>query len=226
VDEASWEWSRDPGMMLQCVRGSASARKLRLFACACWRIVAGPVNPLLGFLERLADDPTADLAVVGPALPKKDLALLSDPWETARDAIAWKPSMARRAVQHQFKRREVKTEACWEAWTAAQWEWAALVREIFGFRQRPVEVQHHWPLNVVELATAIYGGQDCAFALHDALTEAGEAELAEHFAVATPQLSAARLLPDAADVVPDERVRRLRWHPKGCWVADLILGKK
>jgi hypothetical protein len=53
----------------------------------------------------------------------------------------------------------------------------------------------------VQLAESLDNGQDCAFALHDALLEAGHAELAEHFKQET-------------------------WHPKGCWCVDLILGKK
>ena len=50
-------------------------------------------------------------------------------------------------------------------------------------------------------SSPLYDGQDRAFALHDALLEAGHAELAEHF-------------------------RQETWHPKGCWVVDLILGRK
>jgi hypothetical protein len=57
-----------------------------------------------------------------------------------------------------------------------------------------------WPSTVVQLAESVYAGQDCAFALHDALVEAGHAELAEHF-------------------------REEKSHPKGCWVVDLVLGK-
>jgi hypothetical protein len=52
----------------------------------------------------------------------------------------------------------------------------------------------------LKLAESLYAGQDCAFALHDALLEAGQAELAEDFLKET-------------------------WHPKGCWAMDMILGK-
>jgi hypothetical protein len=58
-----------------------------------------------------------------------------------------------------------------------------------------------WPSTVVQFAGSLYAGQDCAFALHDALLEAGHAELAEHF-------------------------REEKSHPKGWWVVDMILGKK
>jgi hypothetical protein len=57
-----------------------------------------------------------------------------------------------------------------------------------------------WSSTVVQLAESLYNGQHCSFALHDALLEAGHAELAEHF--------------------------KEKEHPKGCWAIDLILGKK
>ena len=78
---------------------------------------------------------------------------------------------------------------------------AEMVRHIAGnpFRSHPSPPS--WPSTVVQLAESLYAGEDCAFALHDALLEAGHAELAEHF-------------------------RQESWHPKGCWVVDLILGKE
>jgi hypothetical protein len=74
-------------------------------------------------------------------------------------------------------------------------------RHISGNPFRPYPSPPSWPSTVVQLAESLYAGEDCAFALHDALLEAGHAELAEHF-------------------------REERSHPKGCWVVDLILGKK
>lgn len=47
----------------------------------------------------------------------------------------------------------------------------------------------------------LYDGSDCAFALADALEEASQSKLAEHF-------------------------RPEGWHPKGCWAVDLILGRE
>jgi hypothetical protein len=73
-----------------------------------------------------------------------------------------------------------------------------LFRHIVGnpFRDFP----RACPSTVVQLAEALRAGQDCAFALHDALLEAGQAEIAEHFLKETA-------------------------HPKGCWAMDVILGK-
>jgi hypothetical protein len=56
-----------------------------------------------------------------------------------------------------------------------------------------------WPSSVVQPAAAMYQGQDCSFALRDALLETGHPDLAEHFAE--------------------------KDHPMGCWAVDTILGK-
>jgi hypothetical protein len=76
-----------------------------------------------------------------------------------------------------------------------------LVRHLVGNPFHPYPSPPSWPSTVVQLAESLYAGRDCAFALHDALLEAGHAELAEHF-------------------------REEKSHPKGCWVVDLILGKE
>lgn len=78
---------------------------------------------------------------------------------------------------------------------------ANLLRHIIGNPFRPPPAPQFWPSIIVQLADALYSGQDCAFPLHDALEEAGQPELAAHF-----------------------------WgekdHPIECWVLDLILGKE
>ena len=53
---------------------------------------------------------------------------------------------------------------------------------------------------VVALAEAMYQGDNCSGPLHAALLEASHPELAEHF-------------------------RQEEWHPKGCWVIDLLTGR-
>jgi len=75
-----------------------------------------------------------------------------------------------------------------------------LLRHIIGNPLRPYPAPPSWPSAVIELAEATYAGEDCSFALHDALLEAGHPELAEHF--------------------------KDKDHPKGCFAVDLILGKR
>jgi hypothetical protein len=76
---------------------------------------------------------------------------------------------------------------------------ATLVRDIFGNPFRSSATPEALSSTVAQLARAQYQGEQCAFALHDALLEGGHTELAEHF--------------------------REPIHPKGCWALDLILGK-
>jgi len=56
------------------------------------------------------------------------------------------------------------------------------------------------PGDCIRLAEAMYHGEECGYALHDALLEAGQVALAGHFAT-----------------VPR--------HWRGCWALDTILGK-
>lgn len=108
---------------------------------------------------------------------------------------------------------------------------ADLLRHIVGnpFRPWRVKVQpepgndHHialwqfegWDQSVFDLAQALYDGTDCAFALYDALLEAEQAELAEHFKPS-----------DLTASYRDDDDPLAAWHPKGCWALDLILGKE
>jgi hypothetical protein len=77
---------------------------------------------------------------------------------------------------------------------------ASLLRCVFGNPFRPYPAPPSWPTTVVQLAGALYNGQDCRLPLSDALEECGHPELAEHF-------------------------RKEEWHMKGCWAMDVVLGK-
>lgn len=74
---------------------------------------------------------------------------------------------------------------------------ADVLRHVIGNPFRQYGRLDLLPDRVVQLAESIYSGKDCAFALHDALIEAGKTDLAQHFCQAH--------------------------HPKGCWALDLIL---
>jgi hypothetical protein len=76
---------------------------------------------------------------------------------------------------------------------------ADLLRELFPPPDAMAPAALELPAPALQLAEALYSGGDCAFALHDALLEAGQPELAEHFAAPV--------------------------HPKGCWALDRILGR-
>ncbi|OAI47683.1 hypothetical protein AYO44_09305 [Planctomycetaceae bacterium SCGC AG-212-F19] len=76
-----------------------------------------------------------------------------------------------------------------------------LLRHIVGNPFRPYTAPASWPKAVVELAQALYEGTGDRLILADALEEAGHQDLAQHF-------------------------RAEEWHMKGCWVVDVILGKR
>lgn len=76
---------------------------------------------------------------------------------------------------------------------------ADLLRHIVGNPWKPLVSPAHWPTTVNKLAEALYEGEDCSAALHDALLEGGHNDFAQHF--------------------------RESYHPKGCAWLDAILGK-
>jgi hypothetical protein len=76
---------------------------------------------------------------------------------------------------------------------------ANLLRHIIGNPWRPLIFPAQWLATVVKLAEAIYSGEDCSMALHDAFLECGQDSFAEHF--------------------------RESFHPKGCAWVDMILNK-
>jgi hypothetical protein len=78
--------------------------------------------------------------------------------------------------------------------------YSVLLRHILGNPFRSFPTPSFGISTITSLAEALYAGQDCHYALADALMEAGHVELAEHFRE------------------PD--------HPKGCWALDVILGNQ
>jgi hypothetical protein len=93
------------------------------------------------------------------------------------------------------KTKEEKSEIT----TKVKEQFTTLPEEILGTGGNGKITPRSWSRNVLGLALAMYEGERCHFALHDALEEESQAELAKHF------------LKD--------------FHPKGCWALDLILGK-
>ena len=59
MTESEWHSSTDPAAMLAFLRGKASDRKLRLFACACVRAVSGmpwEVGEAIKYVEKYCDE--------------------------------------------------------------------------------------------------------------------------------------------------------------------------
>src|SRR5262249_21163659 len=154
-----------------------SARKLRLFACACvrrvWPLIRNERSRrLVEQAELFADGLITRNALswARAAAPGRDGDPAGD-W-AARAAVACANGAARDAAD-----RVPNLIVNAKGGNLKEWaEQPELVRELVGNRYRRVEVNGTLPATVVQLAQSLYDGSDCAFALHDALLEDGHAE--------------------------------------------------
>jgi hypothetical protein len=234
MTEAEWLACKDPGPMLQFLERSrhdpglltalfaylrgqrgdrqniilVSDRKLRLFACACCRQIWSALTDehsrrAVETAERAAERiaKRGELTKARAAAREAAQRLTGVPGAAAAWQTTWKALPAAvRTASKAAARQAARATADRGAFAAARRQQADLLRDIVGNPFRTFAVPMEWPPTVLELAQSLYAGADCAFALHDALLETGHTEFAEHFLG--------------------------REHPKGCWVLDLILGKR
>jgi hypothetical protein len=214
VTEAEWLSCTDPETMLQFVRGNASDRKLRLFACACCRRVGylldGWSQNLVDVVEQYVDGSVGrsglafatDLHddVVQRAKPYTARHIAANMVNAAKAGAAWAAAWtvvgeARRAIR--FSEQGDTLEE-----SRAQ---AALLREVLGNPFRPVTVAPavRTP-TVVALAQAIYARGSLA---------------------RLPELAVALEAASCTDDGLLAHFRGLGPHVRGCFALDLILGK-
>jgi hypothetical protein len=218
MTETDWLNGPDPIPMLAFLRGKASHRKLRLFACACcrriWhRLTDERSRKGVEVAERYADGliTHADLkqawvessaALQGPIVTHSGQSVAA---VAARNAVDPLRSSIAEAVLS-AARAGVLTQNALDAGKAAQ---ASLLRDLLANPFRPISTDPSWLLwndhTVKKIAQAIY--DDRAFdrmpILADALEEAGctEQSILDH-------------------------CRSGGEHVRGCWVMDLLLGKE
>lgn len=224
MTEAEWLTATDPGPMLAFLRGKASDRKLRLFACACcrriWHLLPdGPPRQAVACAEESADGrldagrlQAAHTAVIAAREHNRAVRVTPDEALFAAFVVSvpgWfvRPEYAvgmaaSTAVKYWARAGRGAPRPLARRERAAQ---CALLRDLFGNPFRPVAFDPRWRTDdVVGLARAIY--EDRAFdrlpLLADALMDAG---------------------------CEDEDVlvhcRSAGQHVRGCWVVDLALGK-
>jgi hypothetical protein len=221
MTEAEWLACVDPEPMLTFLEGKASDRKLRLFAAACcrsiWPILRDEwsrqaVEVAEAFADEFATAAQLDLARALALQVRNPASAASAAWgATLRVATSAAGSASvSAAAGAAFAVHPCAADAPWhKAKEEERKRQAAILRDLFGIPQLPVKVDPTWARwndgCVVKIAGAVY--EQYRFAelpvLADALEEAGcnDSGLLMHCRA------------------PGEHVR-------GCWVVDLILGKK
>jgi hypothetical protein len=211
MTEAEWLACGDPEAMLQHVRKKASQRKLRLFAVACCRQVWHLLNPKhrksVGVAERFADG-DATVAELRAAH-----SILIDPYHftyPSEEARAAAFAGFQVAIGAAFDAARIAAESARLALppgVAAAAQQVALLRELFGNPFRKLKFNPAWRTDTaVSLARQVYEARDFSAMpiLADALQDAGC---------------------DNEDLLSHSRDTGAT-HVRGCWVVDLVLGKK
>jgi hypothetical protein len=224
MTETEWLGCDDPEEMLESLRGRASDRTFRLFACACcrriWDRLPDPCNrDLVAAVEDYPngnfDDPVLHAVICASSAREHEFR--DEPAYWIAEYLGrgfYKGTAVGSAVSVAVRARSVANgKSRGEVEGAAQ---AALLRDIFGNPFRPVRIDPAWLTwsdgTVRRLAAAVYqerelesGHLDVASlsVLADALEDAGctDAELVGHLRGPGP-------------------------HVRGCWMVDLLLGKE
>jgi len=208
MTEEEWLASNDPQRMLEFLRGNGTERKVRLFAVACCHRIWGFMNESLRKVvevgERYADDPDGLMKEANEAA---ELAIAQG---GESDPIA----MAAWSTVELCMEPESVVEIAWETLTEVnqvfdKWSPQCLLRCIFGNPFAPIAIDPVWLAwrdgTIRNLAQTIYANRCFAHMpiLGDALEDAGcnNTDILNH-------------------------CRQPSEHVRGCWMVDLLLGKK
>jgi hypothetical protein len=224
VTEAEWLTTPRYQRASEPLRDNHSTRKWRCFACACVRLIWDQLTPqqraAVEINERFADGlatnrQRADARAAIGRVADEDWSL---PQEARRDSqirevLYWALAaptdvlVCARGVPHRIARIGISSLVTFTEPTEPRF--AELVREIFANPFRPPRIEPAWKRfnngAVVHLAQTVSDEQDFDQLpiLADALEDAG-----------------------CSDAAILEHCRRPGGHVRGCWVLDLILGKK
>lgn len=224
MTELEWLTCSEPRTMLAALDDSTSRRKLRLFACACCRRVSSLLTLVGSRVLEVADwyadqratyaecDEAHDIAYQeyehpGDSVEYPNISLAVSWAALVREDGAFPPRYAEIVMEN--------TSRLGGDWIAhmpltdqqlrERTKQANLLRDIFGNPFRPVSFSPEWRTSTaVAVAQGMYESRDFGAMpiLADALQDAGcdSAEVLDHCRGAGP-------------------------HVRGCWVADLVLGK-
>jgi hypothetical protein len=242
MTEAEWQAADSPDSMLKHIWKEANVRKSRLFACSCcrqvWHLLPNPSRSAVAVAERYADGLANDeelamarrshrqctafkqcrsaAKVVSAALlVELSEYVIASPAEERREPphpgvipYSWALMAYREATEALAGPRfeQGQREPDWEVWHSARRFQCSFLRDLFGNPFRPVALEQHWlSSKVLDLARLIYDERafDHLPIFADALMDAGC---------------------DNDDIL--SHCRSEGPHVRGCWVIDLLLGKK
>ncbi len=209
MTEQEWLTCIDPDAMLKFLRGKASGRKRRLFACACCRYISDWLRDkesqtAIEVAERYADGRASDKERIAA---RNTHQLLTRTLMDSTERAAYRA--VREVLAHPFGFREACTWSAAAEVVGQTGFVCVILLDLFGnpFQRASIPSATVLTWNdaiVVKLAESIY--DDRAFdrlpILADALEEAGctNANILNH-------------------------CRQPGEHVRGCWVVDLLLGK-
>jgi hypothetical protein len=205
MTEADWLHSEDPERLLKLAVRKASIRQLRLFACACARLLVdrctAPGVNAIEAAEACADNSSARPAMLsaGRKLPWTNNM---DPDQTARCTALADPCVAVRTTLSSSGRKGVKRRPR-----------CALIRDIVGNPFQPVDFDAEWrTLTVQRLAKAAY---------EDRLLPSGQLD-SDRLAILADALEDVGC--DAPTLL--SHLRGAGPHVRGCWAVDLVLANE
>jgi hypothetical protein len=208
VTEAEWLGCTDPDAMLEYLRGKATERKLRLFACACcrriWHLLPDEASRrAVEVAERYADGQVTE-EQLEEAGKRAGWAAAWAAHGDAAEAAAWATSTEQEEDWTKITAERAGFAETQDA-TKRQFQ-SDLLRDMFGDPFRPVALDPSLlKPSVVKLARTLYEKRtfDCLPILVDALEEAGCSN---------------------QDILA--HCRSGGEHVRGCWVVDALLGKE
>jgi hypothetical protein len=229
MTEQQWLACTDATPMLHFVRDRTSARKLRLFACACcrriWSLLRESSRRAVETAERLADhhaskeERAAARAAIRVRLrdPVERLArraaqaaLNKDPFEAATSACAWASNAAAWITENKDPVADDEPFYSLDALAEALSDFAGILRDLIdpSFYRPGLPFGSRWPVvkerTVVLLAQAIY--DDRAFDRLPILADALEDE-------------------GCTDALVLSHCRQPAEHTRGCWLVDALLSR-
>jgi hypothetical protein len=224
MDAVEWDSSTDPEAMVRALPGLTRSRKAQLFVCACtrqgWHLLADErLRAAVEVAERFVDDAATyddlrwayhEACTAGTLL---HLPISSEAWTVAENAqscahpIRWRiVGITRRANYAVARSHPMSTGANNPAVLVR------LLRDVFGNPFRPVAFDRTWQAGpVTGLAEAAYEYRDLPAGTFDPARLAVLADALEENGA-------------GADILA--HLRGPGPHVRGCWAADLLLGKE